>query len=95
MRAHDTGEAQNPFCTALGTIAILAVVVGLTMIYLSAPGYGDVVGAGQFIGTGLFGLGLLSAVAWLTVEAMLWRPEGGSAPASEQPPVIRGSRTER
>lgn len=95
MRAHDTGEAQNPFCAALGTIAILAVVVGLVMIYLSAPAYGDVVGAGQFIGTGLFGLGLLSAVAWLAVEAILWRPEGGSTPVLEQPQVQRGSRTQQ
>lgn len=66
MRANDTPTYRNPYCATMGLIALAAIPLGLILMFVASD-------EGAVLGSAIFGVGVLTFVAWLAVEAILWR----------------------
>jgi hypothetical protein len=64
---------DNPYLTALLVIAGGSALMGLIMMLGVEPDTSELIAPGQLVGSVLFGVGLLTAIAWLSVSAILWR----------------------
>lgn len=74
------GPAKNPFVTALGVLAIIALAVGVLLFALASSLAGgsyesaDAAITILAITPGVFTFGGLSLLLWLTVSALRWAP---------------------
>jgi hypothetical protein len=71
----------NPYTAALGVVAIAVAVLGIVLIFVGASRDNDeffedgTVGVVQITaGSGLITFGALSALLWLTTQAIRWQP---------------------
>ncbi|WP_089303001.1 hypothetical protein [Haloechinothrix alba] len=90
----DAGGAgrMNPFQAALGIAAIVGMVVGLLVVYISEPGPYGTFGPGQLAGIALVSSGLaVAAVSALLCVPHLLTQDTRERPKKSQQNVTDGS----
>ncbi|PXY32970.1 hypothetical protein BAY59_07560 [Prauserella coralliicola] len=65
---------RNPYLSTLGTLAGLALIVGLALVTAAMSNSTGTALTLATIGGWLLAVGVLLGTTWLAVQALLWRP---------------------